>query len=143
MSRVINRQGPGKIRNRERRTIAELLRHLMAKRELDSEARDMAAALVFSLEKIADSVEQTTEAWEKRNYYLKADRFRLEWEWTRPMAKRLREIILHGDWHRLPYLLAELAPRFADIRVTRMTRQPITWKAAYTLLLAQDTQETT
>ena len=35
MSRVINTENPGKLRNQYRRTIAEILRHLMFKRALD------------------------------------------------------------------------------------------------------------
>jgi signal transduction histidine kinase len=81
MSRVINIASPGSRRNAARRTIAEILRHLMFKRQLDDESRDMVAAVVFALRTIAETVEVTLEAWEKRDYFLKADRFRLEWEW--------------------------------------------------------------
>ena len=135
MSRVINTDGPGKRRNRLRRTIAELLRHLMYKRELDEEGKDMAAALVFSLREIAGTIEVTTEAWEKRNYFLKADRFRLAWEWTGPTADRLEDLIREERWDRLPLELGRLVPRFTDIRVAKMTRKPSAWRSSYKLLL--------
>jgi len=134
MSRVIHLDSPGKRRNQLRRTIAEILRHLMLKRKLDEEAKDMAAALVFSLRDIAQTVEVATAAWEKRNYFLKADRFRRKWEWVLPAAEGLRSVLLNGGWERLPRQLATLAPHFADIRVTKMTRKPSTWKASYRLL---------
>jgi hypothetical protein len=137
MSRVINTASPGSERNRLRRTIAEILRHLMFKRELDDESRDMAAALVYSLRGIAETVEVTLDAWEKRNYFLKADRFRLDWEWVIPASQRLQDIILHDHWERLPIELAALAPRFGDIRITKMTRSESTWKASYQLLLQE------
>jgi len=135
MSRVINTADPGKQRSQCRRTIAEVLRHLMFKRQLDEEAKDMAAALVFALRGIAESVEATTEAWEKRDYFLKADRFRMEWEWVAPAAKRLEELILKGHWERLSQELAALAPHFADIRISKMTRDQSAWKASYRLLM--------
>ena len=140
MSRVINTANPGTERNRLRRTIAEILRHLMFKRSLDDETRDMAAALVYALRGIAETVEVTVEAWEKRNYFLKADRFRLEWEWALrqpPSARADRR----GRWDRLPDELAALAPHFADIRISRMMRDASTWKASYELLL-QEQKET-
>mgnify|MGYP001032363068 CR=1 FL=1 len=137
MSRLINPNSPGKRRNQLRRTIAEILRHLMLKRELDEEARDMAAALVFCLRGIADTIEVSTVAWEKRNYYLKADRFRRKWEWATPAAERLEDLIVHGHWERLPRELAALAPYFADIRISKMTRAPSTWKASYRLLIQE------
>ena len=135
MSRVINTANPGKRRNQLRRTIAELLRHLMFKRELDDEAKDMTAAMVFALREIAQTVEETTTAWEKRNYYLKADRFRSEWEWVLPAAERLEELAIQGHWQKLPHELARLAPHFKDIRIAKMTRSPSVWKASYQLLL--------
>ena len=137
MSRVINPNSPGKRRSQLRRTIAEILRRLMLKRRLDEETRDMAAALVFSLRGIAETIETTTAAWEKRNYFLKADRFRLQWEWMMPAADRLRELIVSDRWEQLPKELAALAPYFADIRVVRMTRAPSTWRASYRLLMRE------
>jgi hypothetical protein len=135
MSRLINTNDPGKLRNTARRTIAEILRHLMFKRSLDEETKDMAAALVFALREIAASVDTTVEAWEKRDYFLKADRFRLEWEWAGPTADRLQEIVMLGRWEELPAQLAILLPRFKDIRIAKMTRPTSAWKASYALLM--------
>jgi hypothetical protein len=137
MSRIINTADPGKQRSQFRRTIAEALRHLMFKRALDDETRDMAAAMVFALRGIAQSVETTAAAWEKRDYFLKADRFRMEWEWVTPAAERLQEIIVHGRWETLPGELAALATHFADIRIAKMTRAPSAWKSSYQLLLQE------
>ena len=135
MSRIINTNDPGKLRNAARRTIAEILRHLMFKRTLDEETMDMCAALVFALREIAASIDVTVEAWEKRNYFLKADRFRLEWEWAGPAAERLQTIVMLGRWEELPAQLAALAPRFKDIRIAKMTRDASVWKSSYALLL--------
>jgi hypothetical protein len=137
MTRVINTADPGKSRSQLRRTIAEVLRHLMFKREFDEEAKDLAAALVLALRGIDESIEVTTTAWEKRDYFLKADRFRMEWEWVKPAAKRLEDIVLHERWDKLPQELGALAPHFADIRILKMTRDPSAWKSSYRLLLEQ------
>ena len=137
MSRVINLADPGKRRNRERRTIAEVLRHLMLKRTLDQEAKDMAATLVFCLREIAVTVEVSVAAWEKRNYYLKADRFCREWEWVLPTAERLRDLIVHERWEQLPQGLAQLAPHLADIHITKMTRDPSAWQSGHSRLLGE------
>lgn len=137
MSRIVNISTPGKLRNQQRRTIAEALRLLMYKRSIDQEARDMAATIVFSLREIAESIEVTTAAWEDRDYYLKADRFRLEWEWVKPTAARLQEVIIKGHWAELPEVLAQLAPKFADISIAKMTRTPDTWESAYQRLVKE------
>lgn len=136
MSRVVTADGVGTQRHRLRRTVAEALRHLMAKRELDDEARDLAALIVFSLREIDKGVEQTTAAWEKRDYYLKADRFRQEWLWVVPAADELEALLRQGAWERLPAALARLFPHFGDITISRMVRPPELWRGCYERLLA-------
>jgi len=135
MSRVINTANPAKLRNQARRTIAEMLRHLMFKRRVDDESKDMAALVVLALRDIAATVDVTTSAWENRDYYLKADRFRLEWEWVAPAADRLEAVVVNGQWDQLPAELASLAPHFADIRISKMTRTPEDWRGALQALL--------
>jgi hypothetical protein len=114
----------------------------MSKAEFDAEAKDMAATIVFCLRDIAKTTEATTTAWEKRNYFLKADRFRLKWEWVTPQAEALCDLITKEQWGRLPQELAELVPHFSDIRVARMTRDVSTWKGNYQYLLVQEREST-
>ncbi|HZD11682.1 MAG TPA: hypothetical protein VE553_10100 [Candidatus Binatia bacterium] len=135
MSRVINTNSPTKVRNQARRTIAELLRRLSQKSQIDAEARDMAAAIVFMLNDINSSVEQTISAWEKRGYWMKAERFLREWEWAREAAANFDDVIRNEAWDLLPRLLAELFPQFADVQVKKMTRPASDWKGAYKRLI--------
>lgn len=137
MGRIINTANPGTERNRWRRTVAEALRHLMSKRSLDAEAQDQAALIVFGLRSIAETIEVTAEAWEKRDYYVKADRFRMDWEWAARAAAKMTETIKSGRWQDLPPQLAELLPYFADIRLTKMTRGAETWGGCYEALMRE------
>ncbi|MGD1996776.1 MAG: hypothetical protein PVH62_08390 [Anaerolineae bacterium] len=138
MSRIIYTERPGKIRNQHRRTIAEALRRLSQKQRVDDGAKDLAALIVFSLHGIADTVEQTIRAWEKRNYYMKAERFRQKWQWLEAMIEELSALIYEKHWDRLPDLLARLMPHFADITVKRMTRKPEFWRGAYEKFMEED-----
>jgi hypothetical protein len=137
MSRVINVDNPSKIRNRNRRLIAELLRRLGQKPRIDEDARDMAAAIVLALHEIGESVEQVAKAWEKRDYWMKAERFQRQWMWTPEAAANLEDVIRNAAWDLLPELLADLFPRFADVQVKSMTRKPEEWQGAHARLLAQ------
>lgn len=136
MSRVVSVDSVGSQRQRLRRTIAEALRRLMAKRELDEEAQDLAALIVFCLREIDAGVEQTTAAWEKRDYYLKADRFRQEWLWVAPAADELEGILRREAWDQLPPALARLLSHFSDVTVSRMVRSEEVWRGCYRRLLA-------
>ena len=134
MSRVINPSGPGSRRNHFRRTVAEILRQLMLKSELDEETKDMAATVVVALRGIAETIEESTYAWERRNYFLKADRFRRRWEWVAIAADKLHDVVVHDRWENLPQELAMLVPYFRDIRVLKFMRRPSTWTGNYRLL---------
>jgi hypothetical protein len=90
VSRITYADGaPNQQRHSLRRAIAEVLRRMSTKPDLDSEAKDMAAFIVFALREIAASVDKSASAWEKRDYYLKADAFRRDWAWVEPAADRL------------------------------------------------------
>lgn len=138
MSRVISIEGPGKIRNQHRRTIAEALRRLSQKPQLDDEAKDLTALIVFSLHGMADTVDQTIAAWEKRDYWMKAERFREQWRWLEPTTDELSVIIYEGQWGQLPVVLAGLMPHFADVKVKQMTRKPVIWRGAYEKFMQGD-----
>lgn len=135
MGRVINTENPGKIRNHHRRTIAEMLRRLSQKAEIDAESKDMAAMIVLLLIEIFDGVDQTANAWEKRGYWMKAERFLREWEWTKETAANFDDVIRNEAWDLLPDLMADIFPRFADVQIKTLTRKPTTWRNAYQTLL--------
>jgi len=138
MGRVISVQAPGKIRNHHRRTVAEVLRRLSQKRELDDEAKDLAALIVFCLQSMSDTIDRAIEAWEKRDYWMKAERFREQWRWLDPMTDELSGVIYEGQWDQLPVVLAQLMPHFADVTVKKMTRKPSLWRGAYDKLMQED-----
>jgi len=137
MGRLIQTDSTSAERQRLRRTIAEALNRLMAKRELDDEARDLAALIVFALREVAAGVERSATVWDKRHYYIKADRLRDDWSWAERSAERMARLITVGDWVRLPVVLADLAPRFADVSVVKLTRTPVLWRGAYRRLVEE------
>jgi hypothetical protein len=131
LSRVISTDSVGKQRHQLRRTIAEALRRMASKSTFDQESQDLAALIVFSLRRLEEGVEQTCVAWEKRDYYLKADRFRRDWEWLEDTTYALESALLLGQWDQVPAVLATLFPRFADITVAKFTRSADLWDGAY------------
>jgi hypothetical protein len=137
MSRVVNINNPTKIRNQHRRTIAEMLRRLIEKPQMDQEAKDMAAMIVYLLREIHEGVEQTVKAWEKRDYWMKAERFLRDWEWVKETAVNIEDVLRHEAWDLLPELLVDLFPRFADIQIKKLTRSTSNWRGAYKKLLTE------
>lgn len=130
MGRVVNTENPGKLRNQMMRTAAELLRHLSTKTELDDEAKDMAAMLVFCLREVEDGIEASAIAWEKRDYWIKAEQLRQRWTWAGNASARLENMIRKEQWEALPAIMASLFGYFADIKITKFTRDSSAWQGA-------------
>ena len=142
MSRIVKLDGPGKIRNQLMRTSAEVIRQLSQKTELDEEACDMAALLVYCLREIDAGIDDSALAWEKRDYWVKAEQFRARWAWAGKAADELNMIIMRGSWEQLPILLARLLPHFTEIKIVKLTRNSSLWQGAYQRLLAEQPQAT-
>ena len=135
MSRVINPDSAGKQRNQHMRSCAEMLRHLSQKEKIDDEARDMLATIVIMLREIDDGLEVAVEAWEKRDFYMKAEQLRQKWAWVSANADKLNAHIRAEQWDKIPEALVKMMPNFAEIEITTFTRKPKVWEGNYQRLL--------
>lgn len=134
MSRIINPDGPGKTRNFAMRTCAEIVRHLSQKRQIDDETKDMVATLVFSLRNIDATIEHSAEAWENRDYWMKAEELRRTWTWVGLMASEIEQLIRTDNWEQFPQMMVSLFEHFGTIQVKKFTRESDTWQGQYAKL---------
>jgi hypothetical protein len=131
MSRVTNPNNPGKRRTYHMRSGAELLRHLSQKAEIDDEARDMLAAIIFALREIDGSIDEAVDAWEKRDYWIKAEQFRHKWTWVSLYADQLAALLRAEDWAAIPPMMMKMLPYFAEIKIHKLMRSADTWEGKY------------
>ena len=141
MGRIIHTDSPTTVRNRNRRTIAEMLKRLAQKPEIDDEAKDFAATIVFELIAIDEGVLSSAKSWEKRDYWIKAEKFIREWAWAKETAYNLDDVLRHEAWDLLPRLILELYPKFADVKVTKLTRKADVWEGNYMKLILGEAVE--
>ncbi len=135
MGRIVNTDNPGKRRNALMRSSAELMRHLMLQTAITDQTKDMLAQLVFCLREIDEGIDESAKAWEKRDYWMKAEEFRSNWQWAGSAADDLARLVHEGQWVFLPPLLVRLMPKFADINITKFTRDESLWDGAYNRLI--------
>ena len=98
MSRIINPDGVGKQRKMLTRAVVLSLRELLNQSEPNEKTHDIAAFIVLTLAEISANIDRTVTPWEKRNYWVKADRFRMDWDWTDTIADKMQKAILDEDW---------------------------------------------
>jgi hypothetical protein len=134
MSRVINPNAPGTDRTRLMKAVAIALRELLAYGKPDDHARDLIAFVSAALAAIAEGIDTSVNAWEKRGYWLKADRFRLEWEWTGRLSTELEAALRRDDWAAIAGLCVKVGEKVKDIQVPKNPRIGEPWVGAWVKL---------
>lgn len=136
MGRVINPEPARKQRQRLLRAVVLTLREMMAQTEQQEETRDQAAFLVLALREVAETIDRTVTPWEKRGYWLKADRFRMEWDWSSRLGDELARALLAADWGEVARVVGEIAARVRDVHVPRRHGLGRPWEGAWAHLQA-------
>ena len=133
MSRVINPDSVGKQRNKLVRLTALTVRELLRQPEPNDETRDMAIFIILSLDTIAGTIDPSVEPWEKRGYWVKADRFRMEWTWAKKRADEMREALFVEDWGAVAICAVQIAqqPQVGGVTISPKHRMGTPWVGAW------------
>ena len=131
MSRIINLESAGKERTRLTRAIVLAVRELARQSGPGAESRDLAAYLALSLRAIADTIDVSVAAWEKRGYWVKADRFRMDWLWAGQLAEKMRAALLGEDWGAVAALAAQIAQKLNKVSVSENRQLGKPWVGAW------------
>ena len=131
MSRIIQRNGTGKQRDLLVRSIVLALNELASSGEVNTDTRDQAAYISLALKAIYESIDPTVAAWEKRGYWLKADRFRMDWAWTGELAVQLKDALLHDDWSRAAAVCAKVSTKLESVTLPKRNRLGSPWVGAW------------
>lgn len=131
MSQIIKTSTPGKERARLSKAIVITIREFMRQQKPDQSTNDMIAFIILALKEIAEGINVTVAAWEKRDYWVKADKYRMEWRWTGEIANQLQEKFEQKDWLEIPGILIDIMGNFSDIKVSDRHRMGKPWQGAY------------
>ena len=97
MARVFRPESGSSKRNRMLRQIATALRYAAEGNPSQEETLDLLAFVALCLHEIEITVEQAADAWERRDYWVKADRYRHTWSWVPASARELEESLAASD----------------------------------------------
>jgi len=136
MSRVIQTDGVGKRRRRLLQMLGAPLRELMTQTRPDARTLDLAAFIAELLGALAALVEETTTPWEKRGYWVKADRFRMEWRWAAQLQHAMQEAVLAHDWDAIARVAAQVFAHVGHVDVPKRLKLEGAWEGAYRRLVA-------
>ena len=131
LSRIIKLDGVGKQRKKLTREVVLAIRELMRLEEVNTETRDLSAFIALNLEAIYQTIDLTVAAWEKRDYWVKADRFRMEWAWSGKLAGEMGEAIRKDDWQAVALISAKAAQKLNKVQVPQRHRLGEPWHGAW------------
>ena len=131
MSRVINPESAGKDRTRLTKAIVLAIRELAKQKDITAETKDLAAFISLALRTIADGIDVSVVAWEKRDYWVKADKFRMEWMWSGQFADKIKVAIFTDDWGTIAMTIPQIAQKLSKIEVSDNHRLGKPWVGAF------------
>lgn len=137
MSRVVRTESAARERTRLLQSMAHVIRSAAGVGRAQTEQLDMLAFLSLALHSAQQSVQATVEAWEKRGYWLKADRFEREWVWTGGQQRALDRLLQSGDLTDAGTILAAVASQLNAIAVPARMTKTEPWHGALTEWRAQ------
>ena len=94
----------------------------------------MAAFISVALTQISAGIDISVAAWEKRGYWVKADRFRMEWLWAGIYADKMRAALMTDDWATVAVTMAQVAQKLVKVDVPAGHRLGKPWIGAWKLL---------
>jgi len=128
---LVKTNSVGTQRTRLTKSIVVAIRELMKQKSPDSYTRDYAAYIVLALRAVDDTVERTVTPWEKRDYWVKADKFRMEWQWVKTLGPQLEEALLTEDWAEVAFQAAQIAGKLSSVQVSPRHRLGTPWDDAW------------
>lgn len=137
MSRLINPDSAGKDRTRLSKAIVLAVRELAKQKDVTAEAQDLAAFIALALQTISEGIDASVAAWEKRDYWVKADRFRMEWMWSGQVAAKMKNAVLADDWGTIAMLMPQIAQKFSKVVVSENHRLGKPWMGAWRRLSSE------
>ncbi len=138
MSRVINPDSVGKERTRLTKSIVLCIRELAKQSDVTPETKDQAAFIALALQAIADGIDVSVAAWEKRDYWVKADKFRMEWMWSGQYADKMKVAIFTNDWGTIAMMMPQIGQKFSKIEVSDNHRLGKPWVGAFEKLTTRE-----
>ena len=131
MSRLIKTGSAGKDRILLEKGVVLAIRELAMQSGMDATTRDLLAYIALSLKAIGETIDESVTAWEKRGYWVKADRYRMEWIWASNLGEEMKHAILREDWGNVVRMTAQVTQKMSKVKISTSNRLGCPWKGSF------------
>jgi hypothetical protein len=137
LSRVIKLESAGKDRTQLSKYILLAVRELGGSSQDPVKSKDLVAYIILALAQIAQTIDASVSAWEKRGYWVKADRFRMEWGWTQTKSDLLYKYLQEQNWDGIIQQVVQVSQKLSAVKVPARKPQIDPWMDAYKRLSSE------
>ena len=135
MGRIIKTGSAGKDRLLLEKGIVIAIRELSKQTSTDNTTRDLVAYIAISLIAIGNTIDESVSAWEKRGYWVKADKYRMEWSWSTRMGEDLKNAVIKDDWGNIAQITAQVTQKMSKVNVSPRNRLGTPWVGSWERLI--------
>jgi hypothetical protein len=135
LGRIIKTGSASKDRTWLEKGIVVAIHELVNQTKTDETTFDLVAFITMSLKAIGDTVEASVAAWEKRGYWVKADRYRMEWNWAPRLSDELLQALIKEDWGNIAIIIAQITQKMSKVKVPMKNRIGTPWVGSWDRLI--------
>ncbi len=132
----INKDTTGKERALQVRNILLAIRELNQSMEVNTVTKDLIAYIALNLNSIYNGIDVSVQAWEKRGYWVKADKFRMEWMWTLNTANKITKALLSENYIEVIGALPTIFEKFGSTTLPKSAKLSDAVAGSYEKLVA-------
>ena len=136
MSRIVRSGSAGKDRILLEKGIVLAIRELAKQSGMDETTRDLLAFIALSLKTIGETIDESVAAWEKRGYWVKADRFRMEWMWAGRFGDDMKRAIITENWTEVAHITGQLTQKLSTVKIPQRNRLGTPWIGSHKKLVS-------
>ena len=137
MGNVIHTEAPSKRREKILRLIATMLKISDLDQVYNDEYKDKVAFIYLSLLELDKTISETVSPWEKRDYWLKADKFRKEWNWVKTVLTAINAKMFNKKWSDIGIEIDYIKSKMTDLEPLKRMSNTKFWDGAYKTYLNQ------
>ncbi len=136
MGRLVKTGTAGKDRVLLEKGIVVAIRELARQPGMNETTRDLLAYIALSLISIGETIDESVVAWEKRGYWVKADRYRMEWSWASRLGDEMKQAITDENWPEVARNLGQVTEKLSTVKIAQRNRLGSPWTGSYQKLIS-------
>jgi hypothetical protein len=130
----INKDTASKERNIRIKHVLLAIRELNQMGEINDKTRDLVAFIAINLSEIHNGIDASVVAWEKRGYWVKADKYRMDWMWTKNISDKLTKALSNDNFADVIASLPVIFSKLETTTLAKSAKLPDEYVGAYVLL---------